>query len=785
MKNKKPSTLEWKDLYSAAINFKKLKPWEWMWDDDIFGVFNPENDEIGYCCVMGNAGEHFALGVYLGTEGLDKILKIQSGEILPDITETLFDHKCLMASFEDRKYIENQDYEIIRKLKLKFRGRNEWPLFRSYLPGYHPWYLNQSEAKFLTLALEQAIVICKRFKEDSKLLTPPESDQYLVRVPKKDGSKWEDEWLKPAEPEKKEIMMGKVDEDALEYLQNLKHQGVWEADFYNIPEAVQDQKDERPYYPYSILWGETESGIILNVGVAEPNQWAPVLLEKFQEIANNIQSLPQEIMVKKEELFILLKPVTSKLGIELRRVPYLKALDEVRETMGHFGDDEEELMETLMEDESIQNLLEDDAPRLDEEIIKELLMNKSIQALINERLNEEDYNTPVIVKNPYDKGNSYTGTKQTTLFDEKPTIYRFIDKTHPIMDEFQELIHGDYDNFKLKKELKQLIKKDPDFLNTYLKLFFILEEENNQVEANKILDEAYKRAVELITNEKGEWPEIMADDHIENQHIINIIYYKATNLWESGKVDKALFLLRQLIKMNPEDGIGARIIILAINMNMTTADYDKKFLVDDGYHTGMILNWFKENYHKFPHEFNNWEKEAKKLFKHVYQIRIDLKDIKPPVWRRLLVPETYSFHDLHVAILNTMGWSGSHLHEFYVKNPFANGKISIDNEKEENIYKWLRRSKASYIYDFGDMWEHEIKLEKILNRQDDVTYPICTKGKRACPPEDCGGVPGYLELLEIIKNPEHEEYEEMIEWLGGKFDPEHFNPEEVVFSDPE
>lgn len=780
MKHKPPSTLEWKELYSAAVNFKKLKPWEWMWDDDIFGVFNPENGEIGYCCVMGNAGEHFALGVYLGTEGLDKILKIQSGEILPDINETLFDHKCLMASFEDRKYIEKQDYEIIRKLKLKFRGRNEWPLFRSYLPGYLPWYLDQSEAKFLTLALEQAIVICKRFLEDSKLLTPPEIGQFLVRVPDKGGSNWEDEWLKPSEPEKREVMMGKVDEDALEYLQKLEHQGVWEADFFNIPEAVQDQEDDRPYYLYSILWGETESGIILNAGVAEPNQWAPVLLEKFQEIVKNIQSLPQEIMVKKEELLIFLKPVTTQLGIELRRVPYLEALEEFRETMGHFGDDEE-LMDIMLGNESIQDLLEDDAPQLDEETIKELLKNKSIQDFINERLNEEDYNIPVTVKNPYDKGNSYTGTKQTTLFDEKPTIYRFIDKTRPIVDEFQELIHKDYDNFKLKKELKQLIKKDPDFLNTYLKLFFILEEENNESEANKILDKAYKRAVELITNEKGEWPEIMTGDHIENQHIINSIYYKATNLWEYGKVDEALFLLRQLIKMDPEDGIGARIIILAINMNMTPEDYDKKFLVDDGYYTDMILNWFKENYHKFPHEFSNWEKEAKKLFKHVYQIRIDLKDIKPPVWRRLLVPETYSFHDLHMAILNVMGWSGSHLHEFYVKNE----KISIENEKVENIYKWLRRSNASYIYDFGEMWEHKIKLEKILNRQDDVKYPICTKGRRASPPEDCGGVPGYLKLLEIIKNPEHEEYEEMIEWMGGKFDPEHFNPEEVVFDDPE
>jgi hypothetical protein len=92
---------------------------------------------------------------------------------------------------------------------------------------------------------------------------------------------------------------------------------------------------------------------------------------------------------------------------------------------------------------------------------------------------------------------------------------------------------------------------------------------------------------------------------------------------------------------------------------------------------------------------------------------------------------------------------------------------------------------AVYTYDFGDNWEHKIQLEKILPREEGVTYPICIKGKRACPPEDCGGIWGYAELLEILGNPNHEEYEEMLEWLGGEFDPEHFDVEEISFGDPE
>ena len=89
------------------------------------------------------------------------------------------------------------------------------------------------------------------------------------------------------------------------------------------------------------------------------------------------------------------------------------------------------------------------------------------------------------------------------------------------------------------------------------------------------------------------------------------------------------------------------------------------------------------------------------------------------------------------------------------------------------------KTKFSYTYDMGDNWEHEVMVEKILSPEPDKHYPICLTGKRACPPEDCGGIWGYEDLLEIMKDPEHEEYEERMEWLGEGFDPEAFNMERV------
>ena len=137
MSNKLPSIQEWKDLYDAAIEFKKMECWNWMWDFDIFGVQNPVSGEIS-CCVMGGVGELYALAVYLGTEGLEGYLKIRSEEISLSDIDMLHIQKCLMASFEDRNFLQKPDLQVVKKLNLKFRGRNLWPLFRSYRPGYLP-----------------------------------------------------------------------------------------------------------------------------------------------------------------------------------------------------------------------------------------------------------------------------------------------------------------------------------------------------------------------------------------------------------------------------------------------------------------------------------------------------------------------------------------------------------------------------------------------------------------------------------------------------------------------
>lgn len=182
-------------------------------------------------------------------------------------------------------------------------------------------------------------------------------------------------------------------------------------------------------------------------------------------------------------------------------------------------------------------------------------------------------------------------------------------------------------------------------------------------------------------------------------------------------------------------------------------------------------------------------------FDKVYQFKITLKGINPPIWRWIQIPETYTFWDLHLAIQIAMGWENSHLHKFEMLHYSTGKKVwigtltekakdlgqEIISEHEQKIADWfsMKNRIADYTYDFGDKWEHEIKLEKILSKDKNMEYPVCIAGERACPPEDCGGIWWYQGLLEVLKNQDHEDYEEILEWVGEEFDPEHFDENEV------
>jgi len=172
----------------------------------------------------------------------------------------------------------------------------------------------------------------------------------------------------------------------------------------------------------------------------------------------------------------------------------------------------------------------------------------------------------------------------------------------------------------------------------------------------------------------------------------------------------------------------------------------------------------------------------------VYQLKVTLTGAKPPIWRRILVPAVMDLGSLHKVLQIVMGWYNCHLHQFIAvgmtfgvpDDEFGN-EFKDEDETDFTVSQVLRKAKDSltYEYDFGDSWKHKIVLEKILPFDSSVSVPRCIKGKRACPPEDCGGVWGYEQLIETIQDPSHPEHKDMLEWVGGEFDPEHFDMEEI------
>jgi Plasmid pRiA4b ORF-3-like protein len=170
----------------------------------------------------------------------------------------------------------------------------------------------------------------------------------------------------------------------------------------------------------------------------------------------------------------------------------------------------------------------------------------------------------------------------------------------------------------------------------------------------------------------------------------------------------------------------------------------------------------------------------------VYQLKITLKNIRPPIWRRIQVLSSTTLQQLHLIVQEVMGWDNYHMHSWTIAGidygqPEPEYDFNVRSEKTVKLSQVVKgeKSKFFYTYDFGDSWEHEILVEKELPSTPDTNYPVCITGKRACPPEDCGGSWGYAELLEIIRDPSHPEYEERMEWVGESFNPDIFDLNEV------
>ncbi|WP_395160940.1 plasmid pRiA4b ORF-3 family protein [Ilumatobacter sp.] len=169
----------------------------------------------------------------------------------------------------------------------------------------------------------------------------------------------------------------------------------------------------------------------------------------------------------------------------------------------------------------------------------------------------------------------------------------------------------------------------------------------------------------------------------------------------------------------------------------------------------------------------------------VHQLKVTLGGVTPPIWRRIVVDGGETLSHLHSIIQAAFGWHDAHLYDFNIDGvrygvPDGDDWTPVKDERRVSIDQAIGNGdrKIRYTYDFGDNWDHDVVLDKTISAADIATVPDCIGGRRACPPEDCGGPWGYQELLDILADPSHPEHDERLEWTGGTIDPDAFDPAE-------
>lgn len=174
----------------------------------------------------------------------------------------------------------------------------------------------------------------------------------------------------------------------------------------------------------------------------------------------------------------------------------------------------------------------------------------------------------------------------------------------------------------------------------------------------------------------------------------------------------------------------------------------------------------------------------------ICQLKVTLLGTKPPIWRRLLVPTAITLAQLHDVLQIAMGWQNCHMHKFRIGRRYFGrpspeeqlmGVAPTEDERKGTLSALLGKTgaKLTYTYDMGDSWEHSIVLEKGNPADPGAQYPACIGGQFACPPEDCGGIPGYYHLLEAIEDRNHPQHDELYEWVGEHYDPRDFSLDKV------
>ncbi|MCX6250817.1 MAG: hypothetical protein NTX61_08700 [Bacteroidetes bacterium] len=323
----------WSKLYTLANRIYALKPWRFMYEDEIIGIRDPVTGTIGFISVMGNLGEHYALTVYMGERALGQFLELSENG--PDASpDMVLEIPQLMLSFENREYIQKEDRAVMKELGITFSGKKSWPMFRCFRPGMIPWFFEESEQESMVNFLEQFLEVAispESHKRDANSGSNMQ-DVFLVREYKKVGEnrKWRDTYKKILIPSLEELSIP-INSELLNKARNTSHgKNIYEIDFFLTPAQVRE-KNKRPYFSYLLLIVDQQSELVISSEVMNPSDGIENMLAQIPGILlktfSKRTSLPRVVYTATHRLADVLFPLMKNLGIRLQFKPRLRSLE--------------------------------------------------------------------------------------------------------------------------------------------------------------------------------------------------------------------------------------------------------------------------------------------------------------------------------------------------------------------------------------------------------------------------------------------------------------------------
>lgn len=330
---------QWKALYNSAATFRDFKPWTHFDDSYIFGVQDPVSDDIGWCVIMSDGEALYGLVVYVGDDGFERYEEMIDLFGTGEEINMVLNQKCLKVEFVNSDEIEDFDKETYKKLGLKYRGKNQYPLVRRNDPGLFPWPMEDDQAVFLTYCLDQSVNVVKQALEGKVRLSEMDDDELLVMVPtagEGNDIEWKPDYIDIPEPDDTHMFIP----DA--FLVNRvkrelkKKDAVLFLSFQYLMTPVQEKKEDRPFFPRLALWVDGDSGLILeNFIYPSGDNWKQ-FQNDFIEILSKIGHIPDSIGIDSTMGMELMELYGDELNIDLVYAPEHPLFEELQQSMGDF-----------------------------------------------------------------------------------------------------------------------------------------------------------------------------------------------------------------------------------------------------------------------------------------------------------------------------------------------------------------------------------------------------------------------------------------------------------------